>query len=1329
MSVEGSDQEFLGVRETAKRLGVHENTVRNWARDGILPTARIPGSRFHRFAASDVERLRRQRGEVVSSVESERRTIGPELVDGTQLRHWAATRDSHDAFPELVRRLLASTPGITDIAIRSGDGVYVEGWDGLAESDGTAYLPGGSLCFEFGVGSRTKKKADEDYEKRRDDPDGVVAAQSVFIFITPRRWRGAAAWANERRAEKVFADVRVLDADNLEAWLQATPAVHHWISEHLGRRPREAETLEQWWARFQAQTEPALPAALFLAGRESEQKQLTEFLIGAPGVIAIQGAWCNEAIAFVCATIEVMEREVSNAVQPPLIVSSNEVWDRVVLQPGRMTLIPLFEDPDIATAQDRGHHVVLPAGRERVVRGTKIELPRPHRQGAAEALEAAGVDSDRTYQLAALARRSMPSLIRTLARDPRIARPPWARLPDAAQIAPLVLIGAWGSSEEDTGVVDRVTQNQWPVIERTLLHWRSTDDPPFVQSGNQWHLASPEEAFLVLHDALTPSDVARWREIAIEVLLEPDPQLELPPEDRPIANIKGVSRKYSSALRRGFAEGIALVGSLDAERLSDGISGLDHSRRVVHEILDRASNDASIWRSLSDVLPLLAEAAPNVFLDALHDDLDRDQPLLATMFQDDDQSSWLYSSSPHTGLLWALETLCWSPDFLIESSRALARLQAVDPGGRLANRPLGSLESVLVGWIHHTAAPLELRISAIEQICRQIPGVGWHLLLGLWPSQGGAALSPPSSPRFHDWRPESRHVLVSEWIEYIAHLVRLAIELADSDIEHWSELVEQLGPLPPAERNKLLDALDVVADPESMSTEQRLLLWERLHKEIAHHRQFPDADWSMGVDPLSRMQGIADRLEPTTNVERFGYLFDWRPDLPGIDPYDHVAYDAKLLELRMHAVKETLATTSIEGICGLAERSPVPGQLGWIVGAIAPEDLASELLTWLDSENPKLREVALNWAARKLQEEGGVKWLVEALTKPEMTQPSRRVALALRAPSTSEVWDALAETDAELLAAYWSGVEPWRVPAEDAERAARELLIHGRAWVAVDLLSTEIHRPNNVEPSITPSLVEDVLDAAMTADPNTSGRVQSLGYEVGLLLDYLEKANADTEKLTRYEFVFFRLLDHHRQPRALFESLNNNASLFVDLVSRVYRGKNEPRRQLDEREEALAHHAWWVLNGWHGLPGRREDGPVDGRHLEQWVRQARLAFSESERTDIGDEQIGQVLAASPLGADGVWPAEPVRDIVEAIGSPNLETGVHIGVVNSRGVTSRGVYDGGKQERELSARYREWAKQTSTTWPRTSRVLRGLAENYEQDAQREDERAELDADTL
>jgi excisionase family DNA binding protein len=56
-----AEPELVGAREAARRLGVHENTVRNYADAGILPVAkRLPGSRYRRFDARDVEDLRRR---------------------------------------------------------------------------------------------------------------------------------------------------------------------------------------------------------------------------------------------------------------------------------------------------------------------------------------------------------------------------------------------------------------------------------------------------------------------------------------------------------------------------------------------------------------------------------------------------------------------------------------------------------------------------------------------------------------------------------------------------------------------------------------------------------------------------------------------------------------------------------------------------------------------------------------------------------------------------------------------------------------------------------------------------------------------------------------------------------------------------------------------------------------------------------------------------------------------------------------------------------------------------------------------------------------------
>lgn len=51
-------EQRLSVRDTARRLGVHENTIRNWEERGLLRAVRLPGSGYRRFDFAEVERLR-----------------------------------------------------------------------------------------------------------------------------------------------------------------------------------------------------------------------------------------------------------------------------------------------------------------------------------------------------------------------------------------------------------------------------------------------------------------------------------------------------------------------------------------------------------------------------------------------------------------------------------------------------------------------------------------------------------------------------------------------------------------------------------------------------------------------------------------------------------------------------------------------------------------------------------------------------------------------------------------------------------------------------------------------------------------------------------------------------------------------------------------------------------------------------------------------------------------------------------------------------------------------------------------------------------------------
>ncbi len=55
------DEQLLTITGAARRLGIHQNTLRMWANKGIVPHIKLP-SGHRRFTISTIERLRQEIG-------------------------------------------------------------------------------------------------------------------------------------------------------------------------------------------------------------------------------------------------------------------------------------------------------------------------------------------------------------------------------------------------------------------------------------------------------------------------------------------------------------------------------------------------------------------------------------------------------------------------------------------------------------------------------------------------------------------------------------------------------------------------------------------------------------------------------------------------------------------------------------------------------------------------------------------------------------------------------------------------------------------------------------------------------------------------------------------------------------------------------------------------------------------------------------------------------------------------------------------------------------------------------------------------------------------
>jgi len=199
----------------------------------------------------------------------------------------------------------------------------------------------------------------------------------------------------------------------------------------------------------------------------------------------------------------------------------------------------------------------------------------------------------------------------------------------------------------------------------------------------------------------------------------------------------------------------------------------------------------------------------------------------------------------------------------------------------------------------------------------------------------------------------------------------------------------------------------------------------------------------------------------------------------------------------------------------------------------------------------------------------------------------------------------------------------------------------------------------------------------------------------------------------------------------LHRELARNPHFFVEVVSWVFKSQDqdEEPREVSEEEAARAAKGYELLHSWREVPGRKDDGSVEAVALASWIGEARKALAAGGRAAIGDQYIGRVLRYGPNDADNVWPDVVIRDVIEEVASEDLETGLEVEVRNSRGVTSRGLTDGGVQERKFVERYLGYAQAVTDEWPRTAAMLHRLAKLFEADARREDVTAELTEDML
>ena len=1330
----------MSVTDAARKLGVGRPALSNLLNGKTALTSTMALRLEKTFGANREHLLHLQSaaGRDRQSDEDRAVPVGAYVPDfltitARQIEGWAGTDiDARQHLPVLLRRLIHATGReLSYVDFPGFDNAQRHGWDGWVEAEAaTPWVPAGKSGWEFGVGQRSRDKAEHDYQARLAMLTPEERVDCTFVFVTPRNWRGKNEWAGNKNASGDWKAVRAFDASDLEQWLETTITPRIWLAGMLGMPTSGFQTIERCWERWAADSEPPMTAAIFKPSLDRHEKGFRDWLRTTPDrPFTVAADSREEAVAFIACLLRHGDMPVGACDRAVLFESADTLR---LLAPSSQPFIAVVCSQETERAIGevyRRHHCIVVRPRNAVDSEPDIALDLLDHDSFMNAVAAMGIERDRAEQLERESARSPTILRRRLSKVDAIRTPRWAGDAQTARdLIPMALIGAWhAQSGTDREVFEDLANRPYQEIEENVASLLQFDDVPVWSAGQHRGVTSKIDALFAINKHVTETNLAEFFRLAESVLSEADPAINLPDEQRWAAGLYGKVRDHSAALREGVCETLVIL-SVHGNNLFRNRLGIDVEARVsslIHRLLTPLTLEKLL--SHNNDLPRYAEAAPDTFMSLLETDLQQTNPVVLGLLKP--VASGSLSQPPRTGLLWALECLAWK--HIGRLSAILARMSSTVIDDNWVNKPIASLGAVYRSWMPQTAASVEERMTTLEILTKRFPDIGWRICVKQLNSRQMGFDS--YRPR---WRSDAsgagQRVTRKEMSTFTRKALDLALAWSEHDQRTLGDLVERIQmiqKISEKDQETVWDLIDTWAASEADGN-AKADLRERIRRfaftRFGHRRGLSDAT-------RERAHRACANLQSDDSVVRHAWLFanqwiEFSADEVENGDIDYDKREERIHELRCSAMAQIWTERSFEGVrvllSGGSAAEVVGYPLGLVIRGTAEKANFLQQCLSVTGDLESQFDGCIAGFLRSFDQDDECDAILTAVADAD--DPERTVRLFRCAPFGQITWRLLDRFDNEVRDRYWQEVFPYWNRFSEAEliELIDRLLEAQRPRAA-------FHTVRFAWPQIETSRLKRLLLAVATVDTEPSEHYRFDAHQISDALKTLDvRPNVSPDEMAQLEFLYVDALDRseHGIPN-LERQIAKSPALFVEVLAFVYKrrhgGQDPPEWRIgdSERRGTMAVSCHRLLDQMKYIPGTGTDGKVDTEALLTWVTEVRRLCAEHDREAIGDQHIGQLLSRAPTEEDGIWPCQPVCEVMEKIASQHIGIGFGIGVQNARGVQLRGK--GGAQERDLAAEYRSQAKQHAFEYHYVSRVFESIADDYDRVAKWWDDEEEIE----
>lgn len=1339
----------LSVTDAAKILGIGRPALSNFlngnsslSSDMAVRVERafgIPAQMLHDLqAASDAATTKGAPANTKAYVPPFLGIVANEIEDWAD--HNIKARSHISVF---LRTLVNSTGvGLTKVDFPGNDDSERPGWDGfIVASEGTPWIPEGQSGWEFGCNNEPKNKADGDYSKSIKAIDKSDRKNITFVFVTPRRWPGKDKWVKDRFEEGQWKEVRAYDASDLEQWLEQSVAGQTWFANETKRAASSTRSLDQCWSDWAQVASPPLTGALFKVAVESAKSSVEAILAKTPDKpIVIAADSTEEAVAFLA--------ELFSETGESLFTFR----DRIVVfdQPGVLPKLATGSSNFIAVATTREverefatfcHSIFTIAVYPRNAVNTEphILLEPLNYESFHTVLEGMGYNRDEINRLDSESGRSLTVLRRRISNVPAVSAPAWATDQEiAANLIPFMFAGAWNSNNQcDQFILSFLAKDiPYDELEKRFQRLMQLNDVPVWSAGTYRGVVSKMDILFAIKGTITQFELETYFKVAHLVLSEDDPSLDLPEENRPFASLYKKTREISGTLRKGICETLVLLSvhgnTLFQKRL--GINTEAMAARLVKELLGDPLTTRRLEAHDED-LSTYAEAAPDEFLTILEKDLKTPEPASFSLMRP--YNSGIFGRTSRTGILWALESLAWSPSTLLRAVLVLAKLAEIKIEDNLFNKPIESLNAIFRAWMPQTAANIEKRIAVMELLANRFPKIAWEICI----NQFGHLHQTGHYSQKPRWRNEAHGygepLTGTEVHTFIVKIVAMTLNWKEYDRSMISDLIERLHDLDDMRQETVWKIVKNWAD--TASDFDKAWVRDKIRVTLMSRRGVAKSKRKKTNKLDATAKAAYASLEPADILNKYEWLFR---DTWVEESFDEIHSDTdyrkqeeRITKIRGKALREITVERGIEGVLALAEMGKAAIQIGALMvnSVLSTEDVINFILTVVQSGEKSdswTYKNILRGALRAIEDD---QERVKVLNKlREFLSPESFIKLLEHATFNTSTWAFVEEMDNLYQQTYWTSVLPvWeRQNDEELNIIVDQLLSVKRPRAAFNCVNLDFEK-------LRPAVLFKLMEAVAKEGDVKEKHYQLREYSIEKAFEILDTSDTfSVEQMAGLEFAYLDVLSSYGSRSGSSRGIPNlekyveqNPEFFAQAVAWVYKRKDGG---IDPEELTLtnpvhtqnrAERGYKLIEGLHSIPGRNKQGNIDFSLLLGWINTVRKICSDLGRSDVGDISLGKLLAEAPKGVDNVWPCEPVREVLEQIQSEKISNGIVAGLFNSRGVHWRG--EGGEQERALAAMYKNWASAIEFSHPFVaSSILRQMADSYERDAQYEDNEAAI-----